>query len=91
MPNGIFLFLFNTSIRGGSMMLSSLQDKDIINLVDGRKIGSIIDVYISADGSIEEMAVQKRRFLFFSSSTVNIKWQQIDKIGKDVILVNVKS
>ena len=72
-------------------MLSSLQDKDIINLNDGRKIGSIIDVYINEDGFIEEMNVQKKRFLFFSSSIVNIKWNEIDKIGKDVILVNVKS
>ena len=72
-------------------MLSNLQDKDIINLIDGRKIGSIIDVNINNDGKIEEMAVQKKRFLFFSSNIVNIKWYEIDKIGKDVILVNVKS
>ena len=73
------------------MMLSNLQDKDIINLIDGRKIGSIIDININENGSIEEMIVQKKRFLFFSSNIVNIKWNEIDKIGKDVILVNVKS
>lgn len=72
-------------------MLSNLQNKDIINLVDGRKIGSIVDVYIGENGHIEEMSIQKKRFLFFSSSIVNIKWEQIDKIGKDVILVNVNS
>lgn len=73
------------------MMLSSLQNKDIINLVDGRKIGSIIDVNINENGHIEEIAVQKKRFLFFSSGIINIKWKQIDKIGKDVILINVNS
>ncbi len=73
------------------MLLSNLQDKDIINLIDGRKIGSIIDVYIGENGNIEEMSVQKKRFLFFSSNVVSIKWDEIDKIGKDVILVNVKS
>ncbi|MBR3363008.1 MAG: YlmC/YmxH family sporulation protein [Bacilli bacterium] len=73
------------------MMLSSLQNKDIINLVDGRKIGSIIDVNVNENGHIEEIAVQKKRFLFFSSGIINIKWKQIDKIGKDVILINVNS
>lgn len=72
-------------------MLSSLQGKDIINLIDGRKIGSIIDVYIDKDGKIEEMSIQKKKFWFFSSGVVNIKWNEIDKIGKDVILVSVKS
>ena len=71
------------------MMLSDLQSKDIINVYDGKKIGMIIDASIDKDGSIIELSVQKRRFLFFSSSTVLIKWSQIDKIGKDVILVNV--
>lgn len=72
-------------------MLSDLQSKDMINLIDGRRIGSIIDVHIDNNGNIEELIIQRRKFLFFSSGTINIKWQQIDKIGKDVILVNVKS
>lgn len=72
-------------------MLSDLQSKDIINLIDGRRLGSIIDVNIDRDGKILELIVQKRRFLFFSSSAFNLKWEQIDKIGKDVILVNVNS
>ena len=73
------------------MLLSDLQSKDIINLVDGRRLGSIIDVNITNDGNIAELIIQKRRFLFFSSSAITLKWNQIDKIGKDVILVNVKS
>ena len=73
------------------MFLSDLQSKDIINLIDGRKIGSIIDVHINDNGEIDELLIQKRRLWFFSAGTVNLKWKQIDKIGKDVILVNVKS
>ena len=72
-------------------MLSDLQSKDIINLIDGRRLGSIIDVNIDRNGKILELIVQKRRFLFFSSSAFNLKWEQIDKIGKDVILVSVNS
>ncbi len=71
------------------MMLSDLQSKDIINLVDGKKIGSIIDVTITEEGKIDELSVQRKKFLFFSAGVINIKWNQIDKIGKDVILVNI--
>ena len=72
------------------MLLSDLQSKDVINLVDGKKIGSIIDVSIDKAGKIIEFSVQKKRFIFFSSGVTFIRWGQIDKIGKDVILVNVK-
>lgn len=71
------------------MLLSSLQEKDVINLVDGKKIGVIIDASVDKNGRIIELSVQKKRFFFFSSSSSLIKWSQIDKIGKDVILVNV--
>lgn len=71
------------------MLLSDLQSKDVINLVDGKKVGSIIDIAIDKSGKIIELLVQRKRFIFFSSNTVSIRWGQIDKIGKDVILVNV--
>ena len=72
------------------MLLSDLQDKDVINLVDGTKIGSIIDAEVDRNGKIINFYVQKRRFIFFSAGRVLIEWKLIDKIGKDVILVNVK-
>ncbi|HIQ90879.1 MAG TPA: YlmC/YmxH family sporulation protein [Candidatus Coprosoma intestinipullorum] len=72
------------------MMLSDLQNKDIINVFDGKKVGVIIDVNIDKDGKITEISVQRRKFLFFSAGVVKIKWDMISKIGKDVILVNVK-
>ncbi|MBR2840663.1 MAG: YlmC/YmxH family sporulation protein [Bacilli bacterium] len=73
------------------MMLSDLQSKDVVNLLDGKKLGSIIDVMVDKEGGIVEINIQKKRFLFFSSASNVIKWSQIDKIGKDVILVSVKS
>lgn len=71
------------------MLLSDLQGKDIINIVTGQKIGVIIDVLVNKDGKVEELSVQKRKFWIFSSNVTPVKWSQIDKIGKDVILVNV--
>ncbi len=70
-------------------MLSSLQSKDIINLTDGKVVGTIVDVLVNDDGKINEFTVQKRKFLFYMSKPISIKWENIDKIGKDVILVNV--
>lgn len=70
-------------------MLSDLQNKDIINIYDGKKIGSIIDVSLDKEGKIIDMSVQRRKFIFFSGGVFKVKWSQIDKIGKDVILVNV--
>lgn len=72
------------------MMLSDLQSKDVVNLFDGKKMGTIIDIQIDREGRIVELSIQRRRFLFFSSASISIKWSQIDKIGKDVILVSVK-
>ncbi len=71
------------------MMLSDLQTKDIINLHDGKKVGSIIDVDLDEKGMVVELVVQKKKFIFFSGGISRIKWNQIDKIGKDVILVSV--
>ena len=71
------------------MLLSDLQGKDIIDMATGQKIGTIVDALINKEGKVEELSVQKRRFFFFSSSVTAVKWAQIDKIGEDVILVNI--
>jgi len=73
------------------MRLSELQSKDIINTNDGKRIGSIIDVNISEDGNMKSLVVEKGKFFskFSSKSEIEIKWQQVKKIGEDVILVSV--
>ena len=72
------------------MLLSDLQSKDVINLIDGKKIGTIIDAEIDRSGKIVNFSIQRKRFLFFSAGRTLIEWKSIDKIGKDVILVSVK-
>lgn len=74
------------------MRLSDMQNKTVINLLDGKNIGNIIDMSIDESGKAIELIVEKKRFIasFFSSKKeVNIKWHQIEKIGEDVILVNI--
>ncbi len=74
------------------MNLSDLQEKDVVNINDGKKIGNIIDVHIDANGNMRGIMVEKYHFLFsfFTNRIVEIKWNQIEKIGKDVILVKLE-
>lgn len=72
------------------MRLSDIQNKDVINLTTGMKIGNIIDVKINSEnGKIESLILEKKKFpaLFFSDNEIEIYFNQIKKIGEDVILV----
>jgi len=75
------------------MRLSDLQNKDIISIIDGRKIGNIIDVKIEEKtGKIIALLVEPNRFFlkFFSlKEEFEIYWSDIEKIGEDVILIRV--
>lgn len=73
------------------MRLSDLQHKDIINVSDGKKIGNIIDISIDNNGKTVGLIVEKYKFLvsMFTNKEIEIKWNQIEKIGEDVILVNI--
>lgn len=74
------------------MRLSDLQHKDVVNVLDGKKIGNIIDININLDGNMDSLIVEKSKFLISMFSTkdeVEIKWSQIEKIGEDVILVKI--
>lgn len=75
------------------MRLSDLQHKDVINVIDGSKVGNIIDIKIDSSGNMEGLIVEKSKFfvsMFSTKNEMEIKWTQIEKIGEDVILVNVK-
>jgi len=74
------------------MRLSDLQNKDIVNIIDGRKIGNIIDININIQGKLEGLVVEKSKFLismFSNKDELEVKWEQIEKIGEDVILVRM--
>ena len=73
------------------MRLSELQDKDVVNISDGKKVGNIIDVKIDNEGRTIGILVEKYKFIvsIFNNNVIEIKWHQIEKIGKDVILVNI--
>ena len=73
------------------MRLSDLQNKDVLNYTDGKVIGKIIDVEIT-DGKINKLIVEKYKFIismFTSHNEIEIPWENISKIGEDVILVTL--
>lgn len=73
------------------MRLSELQLKEIINIVDGKRIGVIIDVIVGTDGKIEKLVLEEKRGRKFSKEEYEILWHQIIKIGDDIILIDTRN
>ncbi len=74
------------------MFLSDLQTKDIISTKDGRRIGRIVDAEITPQGSITFLIVEEKKNLkkfIANSNDTKISFDNITKIGEDVILVNM--
>ena len=71
------------------MRLSDLQAKKIINITDGKNIGTIIDSNVLENGSIESLVIESNKSLFSLNKETDTKifWNDITKIGEDVILV----
>ena len=62
------------------MRLSDLQNKTVINLIDGKNIGNIIDLNINDKGEATGLVVEKHKFIisyFSSKKEMIIKWDQI--------------
>ena len=75
------------------MRLSELQSKDIVSLNDGKRMGKIIDIEIDS-GKIYNLIIEPKRFflnIFRRGEEVTIKWESIEKIGEDVILIKTNN
>lgn len=69
--------------------MSDLQAKKIINVSTGRNMGNIIDADIRENGIVEGLIIEQNRTIFSLNreSDTRIYWDDITKIGEDVILV----
>ncbi|WP_068672468.1 YlmC/YmxH family sporulation protein [Oceanobacillus sp. Castelsardo] len=71
--------------------LTELQLKEVILMEDGRRLGNIADLEINPNtGKIEAIILfvkDKKGNLFSKSDELIIGWNQIVRIGSDVILV----
>lgn len=75
------------------MNLSDLQNKDIVNIIDGKKIGNIIDAkFNTTNGVIEKLVLSpSKSFFSLKNATIEINFNKIKKIGEDVILIEYLS
>ena len=76
------------------MRLSELQDKDVVDIMSGEKLGSVIDAEISStDGKIMKLFIFEKKGFFsgIKGEEKIIDWYNIKKIGSDVILINKNS
>ena len=64
------------------------QTKKIINVTNGRILGMIIDVIVSNDGKIKSLVLEDRKNRKFTREEFIVSWNQITKIGDDIILVD---
>ncbi|MGL4335655.1 MAG: YlmC/YmxH family sporulation protein [Turicibacter sp.] len=81
-------------MKDSIMTLSDIEEKDVINVVSGERIGFVSSLKIdTSSGQIIAITVQPTvRFVSFfakDESSVVVPWNQILKIGEDVIIVNV--
>ena len=74
------------------MRLSDFQTKEIINISTGRRFGYIIDVIIDKDGKIKQLILEEKKSkrLMAGREDFSIEWEQIVKIGDDIILVDTR-
>ncbi len=76
------------------LKVSEFQIKDVVNVSDGKRLGNIEDIEINLNtGRIEAVIIGgagKVLGLFGKDEEVVIPWQNILKIGEDVILVRFK-
>lgn len=74
---------------------SDLKMKEVINVIDGKRMGNITDIEIDVEsGRLTAIVVPGLgRFLgiFGRNEDVVIPWDKINKIGMDVILVETGS
>ena len=73
------------------MHLSELQNKEIINMSTGKRLGLIVDVILERNGNIRSLIIEEKRGRKFTGrEEFEIGWDQITKIGDDIILVKDK-
>lgn len=77
------------------MNLSDLQEKEVIDISTGKRIGAIVDINISMTGNISKLILEDRRnsrkLFSKNQDDIYLDWKQIIKIGDDIILVDSKN
>jgi len=74
--------------------ISDFQTKEVVNILDGKRLGQISDLEIDLrHGRVEAIIVPgpgKFMGFFSAGNDYVIPWRNIVKIGKDVVLVRLE-
>ncbi|SHG48887.1 sporulation protein, YlmC/YmxH family [Thermosyntropha lipolytica DSM 11003] len=73
--------------------ISDLKTRDVVNILDGRKLGNIIDIDLDLEnGRVTALILPGRSRglgIFTRREELVIPWEKIIRIGRDVVLVEV--
>ena len=87
--------MFGSEVMFPMPKSSDFRTKEVINIRDGRRLGTIVDMEFSLqEGKITAIVVPgASRFLGLlrEEDDIIIPWEKIKKIGDDVILVDVET
>jgi YlmC/YmxH family sporulation protein len=77
------------------LKISELRLHDVINVIDGKRLGMIRDIDIDVETGRVKSIILPGNTRFFNFLTKNeevvVPWEKIVKIGVDVILVELSS
>jgi YlmC/YmxH family sporulation protein len=69
---------------------NELRCKEVVNLTDGKRLGHICDIILSSvTKTVLGLVVPGERKIFQAKEDIFIPWRNINKIGDDVILINI--
>ncbi len=83
------------NIQGETIRLSDLTGKNVVNLYDGVRLGTIYEPVVAFDeqsGKIEQLYLGGRNGITGNWSEKNslvIPWQAVQKIGQEVVIVDL--
>lgn len=73
--------------------ISDLKARDVVNVLDGRKLGNIIDIDLDLEnGRVTALILPGRSRglgIFGRREELVVPWEKIVRIGRDVVLVEV--
>lgn len=73
--------------------ISDLRMREVVNVLDGKKLGNITDIELDLEGGRVTAFILPGRLrgfsIFAKREEIVLPWEKIVRIGRDVILVEV--
>lgn len=77
---------------GIDITFCEMREKEVVNIIDGKRLGRILDMAFTVNGNILGIIVPGEKKLFKNitgGDSIFIAWHNIIKIGEDTILVEL--